>query len=51
MKPGDLVRFALFDSKVGIVTQISTEFALVRWGNGVLRWENIRALKFAHKPA
>ena len=49
MKPGDLVKFALCDLQVGIVTQISTEFALVRWGSGKLQWENIRALELAHE--
>ena len=49
MKPGDLVKFALFDSRVGIVTKISTDFALVRWGSGKLQWENIGALELAHE--
>ena len=45
MRPGDLVKFGWSQGKVGIVTRVDDTFILVRWGNGTLRWEDLKALE------
>lgn len=48
MKPGDLVKFAWCPGSVGIVTKISDDFVLVRWGCGKTRWEDLGVLEVIH---